>query len=1394
MPDSIERTIYKLEIDDSGYIRGVDSMASSTARLTEQQQKTNQTLQTNQAALRNASEVLKRAKQDLDAYTGTNDRYRQQLQKDFENAQAEQKKLTDLVAGNQKAYDEASKAAQKFADISARASELQQQTTGGKIVPGPVFTPQANIPQIPTDLSGLQETLSQTTNEFKQLADAIAFAEKQMESLDSQSEEFKLLAPIVAQGKQVLEQYGQSVQKADQKHVSLRTQILNINNELARLEETGQGATKQYIALEKEAARLTQIYTEQRERIRILASDTRAFDFGKAAVEAAVSSYQVLQSVQILMGDSSEKLQKETLQLFAAMQLLTGLEQLANQVKRGGVIATNLQSAAQATYTAVVGASTGALRAFRLALLGTGIAAVVVGIGLLVAKYSSLREESKKAAEQQKLFNDVLDEAAKSSAEDIARLELIRTKLNDTNTSEKQRIEIIKDYNKIADDKNKIDIKQVDNLTLINQKLDDQKNKLLEVAVATAATSKATEAAEPFVAASLKFKQAAQNFGISEDALQSFIKFNNQLRDFYDVSEVRGAKSIAQREKDNEALKRFTAQTGISQQKFAEFTNLLEQKNKTKANLDSVINSLNSLVNIDDIVKPTKTPGGPSEIDNVFEQERQALITKLAALRASEALDIDRINEEFAQKLIAEQLRIAKLVKDKKITVDQEKVLLKLAVEVNNEELDKAIAEVKKKVEEARKKLNDELRSLQDKSTLDSINLVQDEFDRRKALIDFNQQKELEDSRAATQERLDDLDEERRLKLISEDDYQRARQILVATGEQQVNNIIQKFSQERQDLSADVFKKTLDAYEKAVENIGFIEDRRQSEEVQNEANRFLRGEINYEQFQKKLDEINKRHLSQRNKDSIAELEKELRAINARLAIIDVKRPTAQFTAETGGTTQTPKADTTKEVEDLIDRQKKVSAAISSLKKTDSEADAKNTNDAAAKRTKNVEGYVSAIGQLADSVISFWQKANEAEQKALERSIEIQQRRVDEAQRIAEHGNAQYLKEETDRLKELQVARENAARRQLAIDAALQASQILVAITGAISKIATPGIGVAETISEIAIIVGALATGYGLVKSLQGNQPKLRKGDPYVTRDGHPAGVDTIPAWLTEGEAVIPVEKNRKYKKAVEAIYHEKIPADVLNEFVSNYAVNKPSKTTTDKQSTKNTFSENLYQSLTQKNINKTDSDSIINRIAKDFIDEKQFKSVEENNIVVNRSISNTDNNAVSNKSISNVETFNRFVENVKQVPQKILNSFVNNYQSIKRTEEFNKLFNTAAINRNEIVKHEVVHKNVIDSSQIKNLTEFINTYHTVKPIPQPNYEKIKQVNEIKISHDSRVAQVMQEHSKKLDENNDLQKQMLRALKTMGINVNMDRDGIAISVMEATEQIKKNKTL
>lgn len=1208
MPDRFENVIYKLSIDGEGYIVGTEALAASTARFTQEQERANNTLKTNEAALKVNTDRLAKAKADLEAYTGTNARYRKQLEGDVKSAERDQQKLTELVNNNRIAYEKATKAASDFAQTSARASQLSQ---GGKI-PTPTIV-QPVIPNLGAgiqdalkgiSLGDLPEALSRTIPEFETLRGVIEQAKARMNELNAEDEEFKQLAPIVKQGEEALRLYDQAVKTTDTSQKSLRTRLREGREELVRMEQAMSTASsedlprlrKEYFELEKSVAKLTDEFADQQARIRILASDTKLLDFGKGAITAATSAFQVYASVSILAGDQSERLQKLTMQLFAAMQLLQALEQLSNLTRREGVLATLAQSAAQSVYTAVVGTSTGALKAFRLALLATGIGAAVVAIGFLVKRYIDLKEANERANREHKLQGEIFKEAANSVSKEVAQLEIFRKKLNDTSLTESERVRVAKEYNKVADEQNKIDLRQIDNLKSINEKIDAQNKLIIQRAIATAATSKIGTFADKVIEADLKLQEALKESGQTEE--QYLAKNKNFLTNLTNAFKAgAGPLSSAQTDLINTLGKNLEKNN---------LSSLFLDRNAAKEALDEAVNSLSSLITTD-TKKGGGGGGGKSAAENVFEQERQKQRERLAELLRKSVEDEKTIRAQFEQQLISEKQRIDDLLKDKKLTPKQAETLKIEAAKINTVELDKALEDFRKKVSDARKKINDELSDLEQKAIQDSINLLSDEFEKRKQLIDINEKQEIEDSKKNTQERLDSLELDRLL--LGEDAYQKARAQIVSVGEKNILNIEGKAAKERQDLAADLFKKSLDVTQQILDEQLTQLDETTAGRIKQQKALLDAGTINYDQFQKALTRIQKDQKTERDRVRLQELRQELDAINKRLAA----------------------TNDANEREELLRKQRAARREISDI---ESSVDREDPNK---QRTEQLTAYVQSVGQLTDAIVSFWQKANEAEQKSLDKSIELQQKRVDAAQKIAERGNAQYLKEEEDRLQELEIKRENAARRQLAIDTALQASQLLVGITGAIAKIST-GVGAAEAIAEIAIIVGALATGYGLVKSLQGNQPTFFVG----TKDTGPGGrVDEkggFPAILHPHEAVFPADKNRDYKPTVEAIFDGKIPPHTINGFVEHYVTGK------------------------------------------------------------------------------------------------------------------------------------------------------------VKPVPQPAYQKFRDVAEMHVSHDSKLAAVVGDQNKLLMENNDLQRQTLRAMKNMSVSATIDRDGVAISVNEYIEKMLRDKRI
>ena len=171
---------------------------------------------------------------------------------------------------------------------------------------------------------------------------------------------------------------------------SAKTRLRELQKTLADMALAGQDGTKAFREMEKEAGRLKDQIGDTQQRIKNLASDTRTIDTFVGAIQGITAGFQIAQGAAALFGAEEEELQKSLVKVQAAMALANGVQQVANLLNKDSILITQGQAAAQALYAVAVGTSTGAMKAFRIALLATGIGAAVAAVGLLVAKWDEL--------------------------------------------------------------------------------------------------------------------------------------------------------------------------------------------------------------------------------------------------------------------------------------------------------------------------------------------------------------------------------------------------------------------------------------------------------------------------------------------------------------------------------------------------------------------------------------------------------------------------------------------------------------------------------------------------------------------------------------------------------------------------------------------------------------------------------------------------------------------------------------------------------------------------------------------------------------------------------------------------------------------------------------------
>ena len=172
---------------------------------------------------------------------------------------------------------------------------------------------------------------------------------------------------------------------------SLTGQLRGLKAELTLLEQQGKDNTKEFNQLLIAASKLEDQIGDTRARVKILASDTFKFDAAVQATQGLAAGFEVAQGTAALFGAESEDLQKGILKVQGAIAVANGVQQIANLLLEESAIKTAILTAKQAIYTTVVGTSTGALKAFRIALAATGVGLLVFGLVALVENFDKVK-------------------------------------------------------------------------------------------------------------------------------------------------------------------------------------------------------------------------------------------------------------------------------------------------------------------------------------------------------------------------------------------------------------------------------------------------------------------------------------------------------------------------------------------------------------------------------------------------------------------------------------------------------------------------------------------------------------------------------------------------------------------------------------------------------------------------------------------------------------------------------------------------------------------------------------------------------------------------------------------------------------------------------------------
>ncbi|MBL0136937.1 MAG: hypothetical protein IPP86_00215 [Bacteroidetes bacterium] len=142
-----------------------------------------------------------------------------------------------------------------------------------------------------------------------------------------------------------------------------------------------------------------------KQEIKNLASDTSTFNAITEGVKTVVAGFTLIQGASGLFGKESENIQLAIQKTASALLVLNSVTEITNALQKESSLVVKATAAAQFLWNGALAVSTNLLRIFGIttsattvgvriftaALISTGIGALVVGIGLLIANFSKVK-------------------------------------------------------------------------------------------------------------------------------------------------------------------------------------------------------------------------------------------------------------------------------------------------------------------------------------------------------------------------------------------------------------------------------------------------------------------------------------------------------------------------------------------------------------------------------------------------------------------------------------------------------------------------------------------------------------------------------------------------------------------------------------------------------------------------------------------------------------------------------------------------------------------------------------------------------------------------------------------------------------------------------------------
>ncbi|HJV19280.1 MAG TPA: hypothetical protein VJ552_05320 [Sediminibacterium sp.] len=369
------------------------------------------------------------------------------IQQAFAGAVSMQKSVTAEVINSNRAMKEEAQQAIQLGNVFKQLAESASKATDSEKLKkySDEFKKLADLTQKglrvnlkDEEIAVLNTLLSATKNEMEQLAAVTTVLKTKLDTLDPRSEEWDQLNQAITLSEKVIQDFGQAEDGLEKKSISLKSQLRQLKQELALMEEQGLEGTKAFEDMQIAAGQLEDQLGDTQARVKALASDTKYIDAAIQAATALTAGFGLAQGASALFGSENEELAKVLNKVQGAMIVLNSLQQIQNLLQKQNIlailtsrsamvadtVATEVHTGAVVADSVATNVATTATKGFTAALAANPLGLVLVALGAVIAAVSVFTSATEDAATaQEELNKKQLEFADISKSTELAYIE-----------------------------------------------------------------------------------------------------------------------------------------------------------------------------------------------------------------------------------------------------------------------------------------------------------------------------------------------------------------------------------------------------------------------------------------------------------------------------------------------------------------------------------------------------------------------------------------------------------------------------------------------------------------------------------------------------------------------------------------------------------------------------------------------------------------------------------------------------------------------------------------------------------------------------------------------------------------------------------------------------------